>query len=123
MITVNELSSLKSTNRTAVELITRVIAPFAPHMAEEFWHRLGNEGSVVDAEWPAYDESALTEDTVRYPVSFNGKTRYMIDAPADATKEEVEKMALADASAEKWLSGKEPRKVIVVPGRIVNIVL
>lgn len=123
MIALNELTSQKSTSRRALDLITRVIAPFAPHMAEEFWHRLGNEGSVVDAEWPAYDESALTEDTVKYPVSFNGKTRFMIEAPAGADKAEVEKIALADENAAKWLAGKEPRKVIVVPGRIVNIVM
>lgn len=123
MIAVNELSQLKSTNRQAVETITRLIAPFAPHIAEEFWHRLGNDGSVVDAEWPAYDESALKEDSVKYPVSFNGKTRFFIEAPADASKEDVEKMALADANADKWLAGKTPRKVIVVPGKIINIVL
>ncbi len=123
MIALNELSSLKSTNRRALELVTRVIAPFAPHMAEEFWHRLGNEGSVVDAEWPSYDESALAEDTVKYPVSFNGKTRYFIEVPADADKAAVEKLALGDESAAKWLGDKTPKKVIVVPGRIVNIVL
>ncbi len=123
MIALNELTSQKSTSRRALDLVTRVIAPFAPHMAEEFWHRLGNEGSVVDSEWPAYDESALTEDTVKYPVSFNGKTRYMIEAPAGADKAEVEKIALADENAAKWLAGKEPRKVIVVPGRIVNVVI
>ncbi len=123
MIAVNELSALKSTNRKALELVTRVIAPFAPHMAEEFWHRLGHTGSVVDAEWPDYDESALAEDSVKYPVSFNGKTRYMIEAPADASKDEVEKAALNDPAAKKWIGDKTPRKIIVVPGRIVNIVL
>ena len=123
MIAVNELTSLKSTNREAMEVVTRLIAPFAPHIAEEFWHRLGETGSVADAAWPAYDPQALVEDTVKYPVSFNGKTRFMMDAPADASKEEVEKMALSDAAAEKWLAGKTPRKVIVVPGKIVNIVV
>ena len=123
MIAVNELSALKSTNRQALELITRVIAPFAPHMAEEFWHRMGHESSVVDAEWPVCDESALVEDMVKYPVSFNGKTRYFVETPADASKEDVEKIALSDAAAVKWLDGKTPKKVIVVPGRIVNVVL
>ncbi len=123
MIAVNELTSLQSTNRKAMDAITRLIAPFAPHIAEEFWHRLGNQGSVVDAEWPVYDESALKEDSVKYPVSFNGKTRFMVEAPADAPKEEVEKIALADPAAEKWLAGKTPRKIIVVPGKIVNIVV
>ena len=123
MIAVNELTSLKSTNREAMEVITRLIAPFVPHIAEEFWHRLGHTGSVADAAWPAYDPEALVEDTVKYPVSFNGKTRFMIEAPAGMSKEEVEKLALSDAAAEKWLAGKTPRKVIVVPGKIVNIVV
>ncbi|MDE5790462.1 MAG: leucine--tRNA ligase [Muribaculaceae bacterium] len=123
MIAVNELTSLKSTNREAMEVITRLIAPFAPHIAEEFWHRLGETRSVADAAWPVYDPKALVEDTVKYPVSFNGKTRFFIEAPAGAAKDEVEKMALADAAAEKWLAGKTPKKVIVVPGKIVNVVI
>ena len=123
MIALNELSGLKSTSRKALDLITRVLAPFAPHMAEEFYHRLGYEGSVADAEWPAWDESALAESTVKYPVSFNGKMRFTIEAPADASKEEVEKIALAAEGASKWLDGKTPKKVIVVPGKIVNIVV
>lgn len=123
MIAVNDLSSLKSTNREAMDIITRLIAPFAPHIAEEFWHTLGHDGSVVDSEWPVYDVTALVEDTVKYPVSFNGKTRFMIEVPADASKEDVEKMALSDSDAARWLDGKTPRKVIVVPKKIVNIVL
>ncbi|MDE6027942.1 MAG: leucine--tRNA ligase, partial [Muribaculaceae bacterium] len=123
MIAVNELTALKSTNRDAMDGITRLLAPFAPHIAEEFWHRLGHTGSVADAAWPAYDPQALVEDTVKYPVSFNGKTRFMIEAPAGASKDEVEKLALSDAAAEKWLAGKTPKKVIVVPGKIVNIVI
>lgn len=123
MIAANELSALKTDNKEVFDLFTRVLAPFAPHMAEEMWHRLGHEGSVADAEWPAYDESALTEDSVKYPVSFNGKTRYFIEVPAGASKEEVEKAALSDESAGKWLAGKTPKKVIVVPGRIVNVVI
>ena len=123
MIAVNELSAMKSTNRKVMDAITRVIAPFAPHIAEEFWHRLGHEGSVVDAECPEVDESALVEDTVKYPVSVNGKTRFTIEVPAGSSKEEVEKTALANEGAAKWLDGKTPKKVIVVPNRIVNIVV
>lgn len=123
MIAVNELTALKSDSREAMDIITRLIAPFAPHVAEEFWHMLGNERSVTDSEWPAYDESALVEDTVKYPVSFNGKMRYMVEAPAGASREEVEKLALGDAAADKWLDGRTPKKVIVVPGKIVNVVL
>ncbi|MCH5214532.1 MAG: leucine--tRNA ligase [Muribaculaceae bacterium] len=123
MIALNELTALKSDSRRALDLVTRVLAPFAPHIAEEFYHRLSHEGSVVDAEWPAYDESALVESTVKYPVSFNGKMRFTIDVAADATKEDVEKLALENEAAAKWLDGKTPKKVIVVPGKIVNIVI
>ena len=123
MIAVNELQALPAVSREGMETFARVIAPFAPHIAEEFWHRLGNEGSVVDAQWPAWDESALKEDTVKYPVSFNGKMRYTIDAPADADRAAVEALALSAAGAAKWLDGKQPKKVIVVPGKIVNVVV
>ena len=123
MIALNELAALKSTNREVMDLFTRVIAPFAPHITEEFWHLLGHEGSVADAGWPVFNEEYLREDSVKYPVSFNGKARYTVEVAADASKEEVEKAALADAGAEKWLAGKTPRKIIVVPGKIVNIVV
>ena len=85
--------------------------------------RLGGEGSVSDAPWPEYDEKYLAEDTVRYPVSFNGKTRFTIDVPADTDRQAVQDKALADPLAARWLDGKTPRKVIVVPGKIVNIVV
>ena len=123
MIAVNELSTLKCTNPKAMDAFTRVIAPFAPHIAEEFWHQLGNEGSVTEAAWPEYDEKALKEDTVKYPISFNGKVRFTIEAPADASRQDVEAMALGNENATKWLDGKTPKKVIVVPGKIVNIVV
>ncbi|MCM1475397.1 MAG: leucine--tRNA ligase [Muribaculaceae bacterium] len=123
MIALNELTALKSDSREAMDIFTRLIAPFAPHMAEEFWHRLGHEGSVADAEWPNWDEKYLVEAVKKYPVSFNGKVRYTIDAPADADKQTVEQMALKAPGAAKWLDGKTPRKVIVVPGKIVNIVI
>lgn len=123
MIAVNDLSSLKSTNKQAMDILTRLIAPFAPHIAEEFWHRLGHNGSVVDSEWPVYDPEALVEDTVKYPVSFNGKMRFMLEVPANTSKSEVEAMALNDENAARWLDGKTPKKVIVVPGKIVNIVI
>ena len=123
MVALNELSAQKSTNVEAMGLFTRLLAPFAPHIAEEFWHRLGHEGSVVDAEWPEYNEAYLKEDTVKYPVSFNGKTRFMLDVAADADKAAVEAAALAAPEAAKWLAGKTPKKVIVVPGKIVNVVI
>ena len=123
MIALNELTSLKSVNREIMDLFTRVLAPFAPHIAEEFWSLLGHDCSVADAEWPVYCEEYLKEDSVRYPVSFNGKARYTVEVPADSSREDIEKAALSDPGAEKWLAGKQPRKVIVVPGKIVNIVV
>ena len=123
MIALNELTALKSTNREAMETITILLAPFAPHLAEEFWHQLGHDSSVADAEWPEWDEKALKEDTIKYPVSFNGKSRFVIEAPADATPKQVEDMALTNPAAAKWIEGKTIKKVIVVPGKIVNIVV
>ncbi len=123
MIALNELTAQKSTNPKAMDIMTRLLAPFAPHLAEEFWHQLGHEGSVADAEWPEWDEKALKEDKVKYPVSFNGKSRFVMEVEAGASVKEVEKLALENPAAAKWLEGKEIRKVIVVPGKIVNIVI
>lgn len=123
MVALNELTAQKSNSREAMDIFTRLIAPFAPHIAEEFWHALGHEGSVADAEWPKFDEQYLKEDIIKYPVSFNGKTRFTLQVPADSDAKTVEKMALSAPEAEKWLVGKAPKKVIVVPGRIVNIVI
>ena len=123
MVALNELTSQKSKSKEAMDIFTRLLAPFAPHIAEEFWHLLGHEGSVTASEWPEYDEKYLKEDNIKYPVSFNGKTRFMAEVPADSSKEEVEKIVLSMPDAEKWLGGKPPKKVIVVEGRIVNIVI
>ena len=123
MIALNELTAQKSDSAEALELIVRVLAPFAPHISEEIWHALGHEGSVVDAEWPTWDESTLKESVVKYPVSFNGKMRFTVEVPPDSSKEEVEKAALTHEGAAKWLEGKTPKRVIVVPGKIVNIVV
>ena len=123
MIAVNDLGKLPAVSNESMDEFARLIAPFAPHIAEEFWHQLGHEGSVADSQWPAWDEEALKEDTVKYPVQFNGKMRFNIEVPAGSDKADVEAAALADPAAEKWLEGKTPKKVIVVPGRIVNIVI
>ncbi|MDE7347063.1 MAG: leucine--tRNA ligase [Muribaculaceae bacterium] len=123
MIAVNELGKIKTVSTESMDEFARLIAPFAPHIAEEFWHQLGHTGSVADSEWPKWDEEALKEDTVKYPVQFNGKMRFNIEVPAGSDKAAVEKAALSDPAAEKWLEGKTPKKVIVVPGRIVNIVI
>ncbi len=123
MIAVNELGKPSEVSVDSMDEFARLIAPFAPHIAEEFWHELGHDGSVNDSHWPEWDEEALKEDTVKYPVQFNGKMRYNIEVPAGSDKIAVEAAALADPSAERWLEGKTPKKVIVVPGRIVNIVV
>ena len=123
MIAVNELGKLPSASTESMDEFARLLAPFAPHIAEEFWHQLGHEGSVSQSEWPKWSEDALKEDTVKYPVQFNGKMRYNIEVPAGSDRAAVEAAALADPSAEKWLEGKTPKKVIVVPNRIVNIVV
>lgn len=101
----------------------QVLAPFAPHLAEELWQQYGANETISYEPWPAVDESILVENTVKYPVSFNGKRRFDIDLPKDMPKDEVEKTALSDERAEKWLEGKTPKKVIVVPGKIINVVL
>ncbi len=123
MICVNELNQLKSHNRDVLTQLVVVLAPFAPHVAEELWHALGNEGSVCDAKWPSYNEEYLKEDKVTYAVSFNGKARYNIEVPADMPQNEVEALALSHELAEKWIGGKTIRKIIVVPRKIVNIVV
>ena len=123
MIALGELQAAKTASRASLDMFVRVLAPFAPHISEELWHALGHETSVVDAPWPEWDEAYLKEDSVKYPVSFNGKVRFTIEVGADTPKEEVQRLALSDENAAKWLDGKEPKKVIVVPGRIVNVVI
>ncbi len=123
MICVNELTSLGTNKREILKPLLILLSPYAPHIAEELWHAIGEEGSVVTAEWPELNETYLVEDNFTYPVSFNGKTRFMLSLPATLTPQEVEAAVLSAPEAEKWLEGKTPRKVIVVPKRIVNIVL
>lgn len=122
MICANELTSLKSKNAEVLTKFVTVLAPFAPHICEELYHLLGNTGSVCDALWPSYDEKFLVESSVKYPISFNGKVRFTLELPADMDKADVEKTALANDQTIKLLDGKPTKKVIVVPGKIVNIV-
>ena len=123
MICVNELTQLKSRNIVIAETLTRLIAPFAPHMAEELWEMLGGEGSVCDSQWPQWNDDYLKEDTVSLTISFNGKARYQMSFAADATNADIEQQALADERAQRYLEGKQLVKVIVVPKKIVNIVI
>ncbi len=143
MIAQNELSALKCNKRAILEPIAVLLAPYAPHIAEEMWHRCQAIGKkvpsencidlracldevssfVVNAEWPECNEAYLVEDTQKYPVQFNGKVRFTLECPKDTPKEEVEKLVLAHEDTSKYLAGNTPKKIIVVPGRIVNIVM
>ena len=123
MICVNELTATKCTSRSVLESLVVLIAPFAPHIAEELWHAMGKETTVCDAQWPEFDEKYLVEQTVTYAVSFNGKARFSMQVANGTSKEEVERLALENPASEKWIEGKTPRKIIVVPNKIVNIVI
>ena len=123
MICINELQGFKTSSREVLQPLLILLAPFAPHMSEELWHTLGEESSVVMATWPECNEAYLVEDSVKYPVSFNGKTRFTLEFPTTATPAEIQEAVLKAEEAQKWLEGKTPKKVIVVPGRIINIVL
>ena len=121
MICVNTLTEQKCGSVEVLKPLAVLMAPFAPHVAEELWHQLGEKGSVCDAEWPEYDEKMLVEDTVKYPVQFNGKMRFMLELPAAATQQEALEAVKAAPESAKWMTG-EPKKVIFVPKKIINIV-
>ncbi|MFT4070532.1 MAG: leucine--tRNA ligase [Dysgonamonadaceae bacterium] len=123
MICVNELTALKSHKKAILSDLVVLIAPFAPHIAEELWSNLGNTSSVCDAQWPVCNEDYLKEDSINYTISFNGKARFTIEFPADANHAEIEKTVLEHPGSAKWLDGKAPKKVIIVPKKIVNVVL
>ena len=123
MICVNELSQLKCQNREIFTDMVKLIAPFAPHIAEELWHQLGHEGTVIDAKWPTWNEAYLVEDEVQLTVSFNGKARFQKTFATDATNDDIQAQTLADERTAKYLEGHQVVKVIVVPKRIVNIVI
>ena len=123
MVATNELHKAQTNKRAILEPMVKLMAPFAPFISEELWHVLGNEGSVHHADYPKLDESYLVEDTKTYPVAFNGKTRFTADFPASATKEALEKAVLELEGTQKWTEGKTIRRIIVVPGRMINIVI
>ena len=123
MICINELQGLKTASREVLQPLLILLAPFAPHIAEELWHAIGEETTIVAAQWPECDEKLLVEDSFKYPVSFNGKTRFTIELPREASQDEIREAVLSADEAQKWLEGKTPKKVIIVPGRIINIVL
>ncbi len=123
MICVNELTELKCNKREVLEPLAIIISPYAPHIAEELWLKLGHKDSIFTATFPVCNESYLVESSFNYPISFNGKTRFMREFDLSVPKEEVEKEVMAMEQTQKYLEGKTPKKVIVVPGKIVNIVL
>jgi leucyl-tRNA synthetase len=120
MICLNEL---KTTKKDILEPLIRLIAPFAPHMAEELWHRAGNTSSVVAESFPEYKVEYLKESSITYPVSFNGKVRFQLELPIDIDKDKVEEIVKNHENAQRWLEGKEPRKIIFVPKKIINVVV
>ncbi len=123
MIATNDLNKLKCHKKAVLEPLVILMAPFAVHLSEELWHQLGNEGSVHKADWPTLDEQWLVEDSVTYPIAINGKTRATVDFAADASKEDLEKAAPELEEIQKYLDGKQIRRIIVVPGRMINIVV
>jgi leucyl-tRNA synthetase len=123
MICVNELIDLKCNKREILEPLTIILSPFAPHITEELWHALGNTESITKASFPEYDESILVENSFEYPISFNGKTRFKMELPLDADIEQIKESVLANAQTQKFMDGKRPKKVIIVKGKIVNIVV
>lgn len=123
MICVNELMQLKCNKKEILEKLLIILAPFAPHISEELWNKLGNNETICDARFPIFDESHLVEDSIQYPISFNGKMRFKLEMPSTANAKEVEAAVLANSNTTKWVEDKTIAKIIVVQGKIVNIVL
>jgi len=124
MICVNELTEQKCNNKAILKELVVLLSSYAPHISEELWEKLGNEkGTISYAQFPQFNESYLVEANFEYPVSFNGKMRFKVDLPLAMSPQEVEKEVMSKAEAQKYLEGKTPKKVIVVPGRIVNVVM
>ena len=122
MIAVNELSSQKCNSRAILEPLAVLISPYAPHIAEELWEKLGHSTSIATAEFPKFEEKHLVESSKAYPISFNGKMRFTMELPLDLSKDDIEKAVMAHEKTAGYLDGRTPKKVIVVPGKIVNIV-
>ncbi|MCR5696526.1 MAG: leucine--tRNA ligase [Marinilabiliaceae bacterium] len=123
MILLNELTDLKCNKREVMESVVVLLTPFAPHIAEELWHQLGHDTTVLDAAWPTFDEKYLVESAFNYPISFNGKTRFMLELPLDMDKAAIEKAVLENEQSQKYIDGKQVKKIIVVPNKIVNVVV
>ena len=122
MIAVNELTAQKCTSRDILQPLLILVSPYAPHIAEELWHQLGNDMSISTAPFPVFEEKHLVESSKNYPISFNGKMRFTLELPLDMSKDEIEKTVMAHEKTQEQLQGRTPKKVIIVPGKIVNIV-
>ena len=122
MIAVNELMTQKCNKRAILKPLLILISPYAPHIAEELWSKLGHEDSISTAEFPVFDPKHLVESSKNYPVSFNGKMRFTLELPLDMTKDDIEKVVLAHQKTQAQLAGRVPKKIIIVPGKIINIV-
>ncbi|MBC7409283.1 MAG: class I tRNA ligase family protein [Arcicella sp.] len=123
MVCVNELTDLKCHKKEILEQVLILLSPYAPHISEELWHTLRNEGFVIDAAYPTLDEKYLLEATKEYPVSINGKMRTSINLPTEVSQQEAEQAVLANETVQKWLEGKSPKKFIFVKGRMINVVI
>ncbi|MEO8236699.1 MAG: class I tRNA ligase family protein, partial [Flavobacterium sp.] len=122
MICVNELSAQNCHSRAILEPLAILVSPYAPHIAEELWFQLGNTESIAIVDFPVFDAKHLVESSKEYPVSFNGKMRFTIELPLDLTKEQIEEIIMKDERTLRQLDGKTPNKVIIVPGKIINLV-
>jgi leucyl-tRNA synthetase len=123
MIAVNELTELKCHKKEILEKLLILLTPYAPHIAEELWGQLGNSGSILDAAYPAFDSKYLIESSKEYPISVNGKLRTTMNIALAASPSEVEKIVLENDVVKKWLDGKQPKKIIFVKGKMVNVVI
>ena len=123
MICINKLSEEKCNNESVLKQLLILISPFAPHFAEELWSLMGNKESIVDEPFPIHDDSVLVESQKVYQVSFNGKTKFTLSLSLDLSNKEIEEILLNDNQTKKYLNNKKPKKVIIVKGRIINIVV
>ena len=122
MICVNELQQLKCHHRGILEPLAIIISPYAPHIAEELWCALGHEGSISTVAFPKFEEKYLVESEKEYPISFNGKMRFTLKLPLDLSKEQIQEIVLADERTIAQLAGNTPKNIIIVPGKIINLV-
>jgi leucyl-tRNA synthetase len=123
MIAVNELTDFKCHKKEILEPLLILIAPYAPHISEELWHLLGNESTIIDASYPVTEQKYLIEYSKNYPIAFNGKTRTELNISLDATQQQVEEIVLTNETVKKWLDGKQPKKIIYVRNKMINVVV